>query len=170
MTSRGCATIAGITGPATRTTASKAFIEQLQQYRSKDGSPDALVAFSGGRDSSYGLHLIKKEFGLSPITFTYDWAWLRTWARNVARMCGKLGIQNILVSADIKQKRENIRKNSPHGSGGRPWESSRCSWPETSISSAVEHHQAPDGNAAGSLVRQPPGKHRFQGRVLRGTA
>jgi len=88
------------------------FIEQLQQYRSKDGAPDALVAFSGGRDSSYGLHLIKKEFGLSPITFTYDWGMVTDLARrNVARMCGKLGIQNILVSADIKQKRENIRKN-----------------------------------------------------------
>jgi glutamine---fructose-6-phosphate transaminase (isomerizing) len=90
----------------------RGFIEQLQQYRSKDGSPDALVAFSGGRDSSYGLHLIKKEFGLSPITFTYDWGMVTDLARrNVARMCGKLGIQNILVSANIKQKRENIRKN-----------------------------------------------------------
>ncbi|OPY92782.1 MAG: Glutamine--fructose-6-phosphate aminotransferase (isomerizing) [Syntrophaceae bacterium PtaU1.Bin231] len=90
----------------------KSFIEQLQQYRSKDGSPDALVAFSGGRDSSYGLHLIKNEFGLSPITFTYDWGMVTDLARrNVARICGKLGIQNILVSADIKQKRENIRKN-----------------------------------------------------------
>jgi len=90
----------------------KSFIEHLQQYRSQDGSPDALVAFSGGRDSSYGLHLIKKEFGLSPITFTYDWGMVTDLARrNVARICGKLGVQNILVSADIKQKRENIRKN-----------------------------------------------------------
>jgi hypothetical protein len=90
----------------------KSFIEQLQQYRSRDGSPDALVAFSGGRDSSYGLHLIKKEFGLSPITFTYDWGMVTDLARrNVARICGRLGIQNILVSADIRQKRENIRKN-----------------------------------------------------------
>ena len=88
------------------------FIEQLQKYRSKDGMPDALVAFSGGRDSSYGLHLIKKEFGLSPITFTYDWGMVTDLARrNVARICGKLGVQNILVSADIKEKRDNIRKN-----------------------------------------------------------
>ncbi len=31
--------------------------------------------------------------------------------RNIARVCGKLGIENILISADIKMKRENIRKN-----------------------------------------------------------
>jgi glucosamine--fructose-6-phosphate aminotransferase (isomerizing) len=90
----------------------ESFIEHLQRYRSKNGAPDALVAFSGGRDSSYGLHLIKKEFGLSPITFTYDWGMVTDLARrNIARICGKLGIQNILVSADIKQKRQNIRKN-----------------------------------------------------------
>ena len=31
--------------------------------------------------------------------------------RNQARMCGTLGVEHIWVSADIKKKRENIRKN-----------------------------------------------------------
>jgi glutamine---fructose-6-phosphate transaminase (isomerizing) len=88
------------------------FIKLLDKYRHTDGSPDVLVPFSGGRDSCYGLHLIKNEFGLNPITFTYDWGMLTDLARrNISRMCGKLGVQNILVSADIKTKRENIRKN-----------------------------------------------------------
>lgn len=88
------------------------FIESLQKYRRTDGEPDVLVAFSGGRDSSYGLHLIKKEFGLTPVTFTYDWGMVTDLARrNVARICGQLGIQNILVSADLAMKRDNIRKN-----------------------------------------------------------
>lgn len=94
------------------TAAKQDFIASLQGYKSSDGKPDVLVAFSGGRDSSYGLHLIKKEFGLTPITFTYDWGMVTDLARrNIARICGQLGIQNILVSADIKKKRENIRKN-----------------------------------------------------------
>ena len=88
------------------------FIASLEKYRRSGGTPDALVAFSGGRDSSYGLHLIKREFGLTPITFTYDWGMVTDLARrNVARICGQLGIQNILVSADIKRKKENIRNN-----------------------------------------------------------
>jgi len=92
--------------------AKRSYIEYLRQYRSRDGSPDAIVAFSGGRDSSYGLHLIKREMGFTPITFTYDWGMVTDLARrNVARICGQLGIQNILVSADIRKKRENIRKN-----------------------------------------------------------
>lgn len=88
------------------------FIRSLEKYRRAGKEPDALVAFSGGRDSSYGLHLIKKEFGLRPVTFTYDWGMVTDLARrNVARICGQLGIQNILVSADIAQKRDNIRMN-----------------------------------------------------------
>jgi hypothetical protein len=93
-------------------TSKQKFIDSLQGYRRNDGSPDVLVAFSGGRDSSYGLHLIKKEFGLTPITFTYDWGMVTDLARrNIARICGELGIQNVLVSADIRGKRDNIRAN-----------------------------------------------------------
>ena len=88
------------------------FIASLEKYRSADGNPNVIVPFSGGRDSSFGLHLIKKEFDLNPITFTYDWGMVTDLARrNIARICGQLGIQNILVSADIKAKRANIRKN-----------------------------------------------------------
>jgi len=88
------------------------FIQMAQQFRGNNGRPDVLVPFSGGRDSCYGLHVIKEEFGLNPVTFTYDWGMVTDLARrNIARVCGKLGVQNILVSADIKMKRDNIRKN-----------------------------------------------------------
>lgn len=93
----------------------------VEPYRSKDGSPDCIVPFSGGRDSTYSLHIVKKELGMNPIAFTYDWGMVTDLARrNIARVCGKLGVENIIVSADINWKRENIRKNvkawlkSPH--------------------------------------------------------
>jgi asparagine synthetase B (glutamine-hydrolysing) len=81
-------------------------------YRRKDGKPECLVPFSGGRDSSYALHYVVKELGLKPIAFSYDWGMLTDLARrNQARMCGSLGVEHILVSADIRKKRDNIRKN-----------------------------------------------------------
>lgn len=84
----------------------------LKKYRSESDKPDCLVAFSGGRDSSYGLHLIKNKLGMNPIAFTYDWGMITDLARrNQARICGQLGIEHILISADIRKKRENIRKN-----------------------------------------------------------
>ncbi len=84
----------------------------VEPYRSKDSNPDCIVPFSGGRDSTYSLHIVKKELGLNPIAFTYDWGMVTDLARrNIARVCGKLGVENIIVSADIHWKRENIRKN-----------------------------------------------------------
>lgn len=88
------------------------FEEILGQYRRNDGKQDCIVAFSGGRDSSYGLHLLVKEFGMTPLTFTYDWGLVTDLARrNIARITGKLGVENILISADIKMKRRNVRLN-----------------------------------------------------------
>lgn len=86
--------------------------ERVVSYRSTNGEPDCLLGFSGGRDSTYGLDYIKNVLNMNPITFTYDWGMVVDLARrNQARVCGKLGIENIVVSADIKEKRENIRKN-----------------------------------------------------------
>ncbi len=84
----------------------------LSEHRSASGEPDCIVGFSGGRDSSYGLDFLKNCMGMHPITFTYDWGMVNDLARrNQARVCGKLGIENIVVSADIKWKRDNIRRN-----------------------------------------------------------
>ncbi len=86
--------------------------EYLSKFRGNGKAPDCVVAFSGGRDSSYGLHLLKEQFGMQPITFSYDWGMVTDLGRrNQARMCGKLGIEHIWISADIKQKRANIRAN-----------------------------------------------------------
>ena len=81
-------------------------------YKRSDGSPDVIVPFSGGRDSTFALHMLKQELGMNPITLTYDWGMVTDLARrNIARVCGKLGVENIIAAADIHWKRENIRKN-----------------------------------------------------------
>ena len=87
-------------------------LKLIEPYRNSNGKPDCLVPFSGGRDSTFSLHFIKKELGLNPIAFTYDWGMVTDLARrNAARVCGKLGVENIIVAADIHRKRENIKKN-----------------------------------------------------------
>jgi len=90
----------------------KALEEFISQYRNNSGEPDVLVGFSGGRDSAYGLDYIKNTLDLHPTTFTYDWGMVNDLARrNQARVVGKLGIEHIVISADIRTKRANIRKN-----------------------------------------------------------
>jgi glucosamine--fructose-6-phosphate aminotransferase (isomerizing) len=87
-------------------------LDLVKPYLRTDGSPDCIIPFSGGRDSTYTLHVAKNVLKLNPIAFTYDWGMVTDLARrNIARVCGMLGVENILVSADISWKRENIRKN-----------------------------------------------------------
>lgn len=87
-------------------------LEQEIARRKDKGRFDCLLAFSGGRDSSYGLHYVVKELGLKPVTYTYDWGLVTDLARrNVSRMCSSLGVENIVISADIATKRENVRMN-----------------------------------------------------------
>ncbi len=92
----------------------------VEPYRRKN-SQDCIVPFSGGRDSCYGLHLIVNELKMKPITYTYDWGMVTDLGRrNISRMCAELGVENIIVAADISKKRKNIAMNlkawlkSPH--------------------------------------------------------
>lgn len=90
----------------------QALEQALSRHRSGNGRPDCILAFSGGRDSSYGLHLLKRELGMHPVAFSYDWGIVTDLARrNQARLSGQLGVEHILVSADIGRKRGNIRRN-----------------------------------------------------------
>jgi glucosamine--fructose-6-phosphate aminotransferase (isomerizing) len=92
----------------------------IEPYRRARGN-DCIVPFSGGRDSCYALHLIVKELQMKPVAYTYDWGMVTDLGRrNISRMCARLGVENIVVAADIEKKRDNIRKNivawlkSPH--------------------------------------------------------
>ena len=87
-------------------------LDLVKPYRRTDGSTDCIIPFSGGRDSTYTLHVARNVLKLNPIAFTYDWGMVTDLARrNIARVCGMLGVENILVSADISRKRKNIRTN-----------------------------------------------------------
>lgn len=95
-------------------------IRLVEPFRRINGD-DCIVPFSGGRDSCYGLHLITKELGMKPITYTYDWGMVTDLGRrNISRMSAALGVENIIVADDIALKRRNISMNfkawlkSPH--------------------------------------------------------
>lgn len=84
----------------------------VEPFRRRDGGPDCLVTFSGGRDSSFGVHYVKTVLKLNPVAYTYDWGMVTDLARrNIARICGRLGVEHILISADIRRKRSYIRQN-----------------------------------------------------------
>lgn len=89
-----------------------AFIRDLKANATGTNRYDCIAPISGGRDSCYILHYLAKEMKLKPVAYTYDWGLVTDLARrNIQRMCAALGIEHILISANIKQKRLNVRKN-----------------------------------------------------------
>ncbi|WP_213999887.1 hypothetical protein [Arsukibacterium sp.] len=97
----------------TRTTLGIDSFLRLYEANVKSGmSEEVLVPLSGGRDSCYGLHYVTKVLGLPAIAYTYDWGFVTDLARrNISRMCGTLGVEHILVAADIDMKRANVHQN-----------------------------------------------------------
>lgn len=84
----------------------------LKENKTREGEYDCIVPLSGGRDSCYMLHYLVKEMGARVVAYTYDWGMVTDLARrNIQRMCSKLGVEHILISADIARKRKNIQLN-----------------------------------------------------------
>ena len=49
---------------------------------------------------------------MNPVAYTYDWGLTTDISRiNQSRICGKLGIEHVIRSANISKKRAYIRKN-----------------------------------------------------------
>ena len=89
-----------------------ALLAAVEPYRGSGADPDCIVSISGGRDSTYGLHFVKNVLGMTPIAYTYDWGMVTDLARrNISRICALLGVEHILISADIQKKRSHIRSN-----------------------------------------------------------
>lgn len=85
----------------------------IERFIERHGNAtNCVIPLSGGRDSCYGSYVLAKEFGVKPITYTYDWGMVTDLSRrNVARTCGALELENILVSANIRQKLDFIKMN-----------------------------------------------------------
>ncbi len=60
---------------------------------------DILMAYSGGKDSTYTLSLLKREFGLRVLALSFDNGFVSQAAMgNIRRVTGSLGVDHILFS------------------------------------------------------------------------
>jgi len=64
---------------------------------------DALIPFSGGKDSSFVLFFAKKELGLNCLAYTYDNGYLSDHARNnIDKITRKLGVEHLYYRLDTE--------------------------------------------------------------------
>ncbi len=83
--------------PAQRAEKRQQFVDILERYRSKDGSNyDMIIPVSGGKDSLYQVHIMKKEMGFNPLLVTFNHTFnTKTGVYNLANMVEKLGVDLI---------------------------------------------------------------------------
>ena len=62
------------------------FISLLEPFKSKDGSWDCIVPWSGGKDSSSIAWKLKYEYGMNPLLVTFSQYCQMKWAITIERL------------------------------------------------------------------------------------
>ncbi|MCK4795336.1 MAG: 7-cyano-7-deazaguanine synthase [Desulfobacteraceae bacterium] len=100
--------------------------KQKEQYRLKfksllsarDSSPgayDVLVAYSGGKDSTFILELLKKQYGLNVLALTFDHGFVSPYAlENIRRVVEILGVDQITFKPDFQLIQRMFRYSLEH--------------------------------------------------------
>lgn len=77
------------------------FIHILEECRACSGHYDALVAYSGGKDSTYLLKLLKEQYHLKILAFTFDNGFMAGSAfENMKRVLGHINVDHLILKAD----------------------------------------------------------------------
>ncbi|MBN2452649.1 MAG: N-acetyl sugar amidotransferase [Candidatus Omnitrophica bacterium] len=79
------------------------FEEMIEEYRSKDGrNYDCIIPVSGGKDSYYQIHIIKKIYGLNPLLVTYHGNnYTPAGMENLVNMRKVFGVDHIFFTPSI---------------------------------------------------------------------
>lgn len=77
------------------------FQEIIGSFKSKSNY-DCLLAFSGGKDSTFALQLLKRKYGLNILAYTFDNGFLSDSAKaNIKNITEQLNVDNLILSPSI---------------------------------------------------------------------
>jgi tRNA(Ile)-lysidine synthase TilS/MesJ len=74
------------------------FVELVHKHRGV-GDYDVIVAYSGGKDSSYTLDIFVNRYGLRVLAMTFNNTFISPAAKdNISRFCDSLGVDHLMVA------------------------------------------------------------------------
>ncbi len=78
------------------------FITLIKAHRGS-GSYDVLIAYSGGKDSTYTVDVFKNHFGLRVLALTFDHGFVSPYAmKNMKTVVERLGIDHLIFKPDFE--------------------------------------------------------------------
>jgi len=87
---------------ATKQQLDSRFRQLLCEHRGKAGY-DCVVAYSGGKDSTYTLHLLQKEYGLKLLAFSFDnWFQSETAKQNIRAVLSNINVDHLTVTPSFE--------------------------------------------------------------------
>jgi N-acetyl sugar amidotransferase len=91
----------------------KQLVTILEKYKNQSGDNyDCMVPISGGKDSCFQLHMIKKVFGLKPLAVTFSHNWFSEVGKyNLKNILEKLNIDHILFTPNRELINKLARKS-----------------------------------------------------------
>jgi len=90
----------------------KKFLKLVETHR-RGGDYDVIVAYSGGKDSTYTVDVFVNRYNLKVLTVTFDNTFISPTAlANITRVCGKLGVDNMLVKPNPEMLRKIFKTAS----------------------------------------------------------
>jgi tRNA(Ile)-lysidine synthase TilS/MesJ len=82
----------------------------VKQYKGKN-SYDALMCYSGGKDSTYTLAVLKEKYGLNILAITFDNGFIPEQTfKNIRSICEALGIDHIFLKPRFDMLRKIFNK------------------------------------------------------------
>jgi len=87
----------------------KKFLKLLEEKKSKAGY-DVIVAYSGGKDSTYTLDVFVNRYNMKVLALTFDNTFISAKAlENIGNVCGSLGVDSLIIKPAPKVVRNIFR-------------------------------------------------------------
>jgi tRNA(Ile)-lysidine synthase TilS/MesJ len=84
------------------------FKQLIQEYKGK-GSYDCLVAYSGGKDSTYTLHLLREYYDLRCLAYSFDnWFQSETARRNIRAVLRNMNVDHWTITPNYESMRKIV--------------------------------------------------------------
>jgi tRNA(Ile)-lysidine synthase TilS/MesJ len=85
----------------------EAKFHSLIEKRAGSGAYDVIMAYSGGKDSTYTLYLFVKRYGLRVLALTFDNTFISPMAfENIKKVCSVLGVDSYVVRPNPQMLRK----------------------------------------------------------------